>query len=335
MLGVVFARFSAPFKRASTVRFSTVAVISRHPSGYWALTLRVANLRKHQILQPAVRLVRGPAAAAPAARRAGRFAAWEGGGTRGARVRKARAAQEPIRQSIAPRVGSPEHLWTKGTVRVRRTAELLACVPAQVVTAVDSITPSYYHHEQLQIEGAYKQVRAPCTRFSPGAQHDQEGRRQLRPSYGVREPCYLAAPSCAVLDATHAVAAAVAVARAQLTNLELGFPAHISHVITPDSFLYNLSLLEMDTRMMEVSARRQSGAGDAPGAGRDGDAGRQRPRPTSSGRLAGRGCTAWRGEHMCARVPAARTPEVRQASKLDVGRGPVCRCWCLWTGSTP
>lgn len=39
----------------------------------------------------------------------------------------------------------------------------------------------------------------------------------------------------------------------QVTNLELGFPAHVTHVITPDSYLYNTSLLEMDTRMMEVS----------------------------------------------------------------------------------
>ena len=38
----------------------------------------------------------------------------------------------------------------------------------------------------------------------------------------------------------------------QETNLELGFPANLVHVIRPDSYLYNLSLLEMDTRMMEV-----------------------------------------------------------------------------------
>jgi len=30
---------------------------------------------------------------------------------------------------------------------------------AQVVTVVDSITPSYYHHEMLTVEGEYKQVR--------------------------------------------------------------------------------------------------------------------------------------------------------------------------------
>ncbi|GFH16234.1 uncharacterized protein HaLaN_12615 [Haematococcus lacustris] len=119
MLGVVFARFSAPFKRAGSVRFSKVAVVNRHSSGFWSISIRVANLRKHQILQPSIRMV---------------------------------------------------------------------------VTAVDSITPSFYHHEQLQVDGAYK----------------------------------------------------------QLTNLELGFPAHVTHVITPESFLYNLSLLEMDTRMMEV-----------------------------------------------------------------------------------
>lgn len=88
LLGVVFARFSAPFKRASTVRFSKLATISRHPSGFWALTLRVANLRKHQILQPQVRLM---------------------------------------------------------------------------CTAADSITPSFYHHEELQIEEPYKQVKTGVT----------------------------------------------------------------------------------------------------------------------------------------------------------------------------
>lgn len=40
MLGVVFARFSAPFKRAQSIRFSAAATVARHPSGYWALTLR-------------------------------------------------------------------------------------------------------------------------------------------------------------------------------------------------------------------------------------------------------------------------------------------------------
>jgi hypothetical protein len=40
MLGLVFARFSAPFKRATSIRFSTQCTINRHSSGYWALTLR-------------------------------------------------------------------------------------------------------------------------------------------------------------------------------------------------------------------------------------------------------------------------------------------------------
>lgn len=41
----------------------------------------------------------------------------------------------------------------------------------------------------------------------------------------------------------------------QLTNLELGFPAQVTHVITPNSFLYDQSLIEMDTGMMEVGAK--------------------------------------------------------------------------------
>ncbi|KAG2443315.1 hypothetical protein HYH02_009382 [Chlamydomonas schloesseri] len=120
MLGLVFARFSAPYKRASTIRFSSVMVCNRHPvSGYWCLSLRVANIRKHQILKPSLRMV---------------------------------------------------------------------------LTAVDSITPSNYLFEHLPIDSL----------------HTQE------------------------------------------TNLELGFPANVTHVITPSSPLYNLSLLEMDTRMMEI-----------------------------------------------------------------------------------
>ena len=39
------------------VRFSKHAVCHGHPSGYWAISMRVANLRKHQILQPTIRLV--------------------------------------------------------------------------------------------------------------------------------------------------------------------------------------------------------------------------------------------------------------------------------------
>ncbi|GIL62473.1 hypothetical protein Vafri_16693 [Volvox africanus] len=120
MLGLVFARFSAPFKRASTIRFSSVMVCYQQPAtGYWCLSLRVANIRKHQLLKPALRMV---------------------------------------------------------------------------LTAVDSITPSNYLFEHLTIDG-------------------------------------------------HST---------QETNLELGFPANMTHVITPSSPLYNLSLLEMDTRMMEV-----------------------------------------------------------------------------------
>ncbi|GFR52224.1 hypothetical protein Agub_g14674, partial [Astrephomene gubernaculifera] len=119
MLGLVFARFSAPFKRASTIRFSSVMVCNRHASGYWCVSLRVANIRKHQILKPSLRMV---------------------------------------------------------------------------LTAVDSITPSNYLFEHLAIEGISTQE----------------------------------------------------------TNLELGFPANVTHVISPASPLYNLSLLEMDTRMMEI-----------------------------------------------------------------------------------
>ncbi|WIA09722.1 hypothetical protein OEZ85_009104 [Tetradesmus obliquus] len=118
MLGLVFARFSAPFKRANSIQFSSLCTITRHSSGYWALTFRVANIRKHQLLKPEIKVL---------------------------------------------------------------------------VTAIDSITPSNYVFEYLDVEA-----------------------REM-----------------------------------QQMNLQLGFPAHVVHVIKPGSPLFNLSLQEMDARMME------------------------------------------------------------------------------------
>eukprot|EP00201_Polytomella_parva_P019814 CAMPEP_0175042546 /NCGR_PEP_ID=MMETSP0052_2-20121109/2635_1 /TAXON_ID=51329 ORGANISM="Polytomella parva, Strain SAG 63-3" /NCGR_SAMPLE_ID=MMETSP0052_2 /ASSEMBLY_ACC=CAM_ASM_000194 /LENGTH=929 /DNA_ID=CAMNT_0016305393 /DNA_START=374 /DNA_END=3163 /DNA_ORIENTATION=+ len=119
MLGLVFARFSAPFKRAETIRFSSNACVSRQSNGLWALSLRVANVRKHQILKPRLRMI---------------------------------------------------------------------------VTAVDATSPSNYLFEQLEIDDIVTQE----------------------------------------------------------TNLELGFPANVTHVISATSPLLGLSLQEMDTRLMEV-----------------------------------------------------------------------------------
>jgi hypothetical protein len=39
---------------------------------------------------------------------------------------------------------------------------------------------------------------------------------------------------------------------AQQTNIQLGFPATLTHIVRPGSPLYNLSLEEMRTRMMEI-----------------------------------------------------------------------------------
>lgn len=119
LLGIVFARFSAPYKRAETMKFTKCAVVHRHHSGYWCLTFKVANIRKHQILNPAVKVL---------------------------------------------------------------------------LTAIDSITPSNYVFEYLELENVEK----------------------------------------------------------DMVNLQLGFPANLNHIITPSSPLYNLSLAELDTRMMEI-----------------------------------------------------------------------------------
>lgn len=59
--------------------------------------------------------------------------------------------------------------------------------------------------------------------------------------------------------------------RLQETNIELGFPANLVHVISPDSYLYNLSLLEMDTRC----PKRRRGRGPRGKVGRRSGAGRR------------------------------------------------------------
>lgn len=119
LLGLVFARFSAPFQRAATIRFTTRCTISQHSSGYWAISLRVANMRKHQLLKPEIHMI---------------------------------------------------------------------------VTALDSITPSNYVFEHLEVHNTL----------------------------------------------------------VQKTNLQLGMPATVVHVVNPASPLYSLSLQEMEARMFEI-----------------------------------------------------------------------------------
>ena len=55
LMGVVFARFAAPMPKAKAIRFSSKAVLYQtDPSSYWRLSFRVANVRKHSILQPEI-----------------------------------------------------------------------------------------------------------------------------------------------------------------------------------------------------------------------------------------------------------------------------------------
>lgn len=55
LMGVVFARFAAPMPKAKAIRFSSKAVLYQtDPSSYWRLSFRVANIRKHSILQPEI-----------------------------------------------------------------------------------------------------------------------------------------------------------------------------------------------------------------------------------------------------------------------------------------
>ena len=57
LLGLVFARFSAPGARASAIRFSSILACFRGSDGMRRLAFRVANVRKHQVLQPEVRML--------------------------------------------------------------------------------------------------------------------------------------------------------------------------------------------------------------------------------------------------------------------------------------
>lgn len=57
LLGLVYARFASPSSRAVTIRFSSVLAMFRDIDGFSHLALRIANMRRHQVLQPDVRML--------------------------------------------------------------------------------------------------------------------------------------------------------------------------------------------------------------------------------------------------------------------------------------
>lgn len=57
LLGLVYSRFASPATRAVTIRFSSVLAMYREADGLFHLAFRVANLRRHQVLQPDVRML--------------------------------------------------------------------------------------------------------------------------------------------------------------------------------------------------------------------------------------------------------------------------------------
>ncbi|GAX76183.1 hypothetical protein CEUSTIGMA_g3627.t1 [Chlamydomonas eustigma] len=59
LMGVVFARFSAPLPKAQAIRFSTKAVLYQHQErqNLWCLSFRIANIRKHCLLSPKISLL--------------------------------------------------------------------------------------------------------------------------------------------------------------------------------------------------------------------------------------------------------------------------------------
>ncbi|GAX84455.1 hypothetical protein CEUSTIGMA_g11875.t1 [Chlamydomonas eustigma] len=59
LMGVIFARFSAPLPKAKAIRFSTHAVLYQHQDhqNLWCLSFRIANIRKHCLLSPNISLL--------------------------------------------------------------------------------------------------------------------------------------------------------------------------------------------------------------------------------------------------------------------------------------
>jgi hypothetical protein len=58
LLGLVYARFSSPARRAATIKFSGVmAMYKDRGDGIRRLAFRVANVRNHQVLKPEVRAI--------------------------------------------------------------------------------------------------------------------------------------------------------------------------------------------------------------------------------------------------------------------------------------
>ncbi|GIL50902.1 hypothetical protein Vafri_6867 [Volvox africanus] len=58
MMGLVFARFASPNKRSFTIRFSSTAVLFQRPEdGLWCLSFRLANIRKHSLINPQISLL--------------------------------------------------------------------------------------------------------------------------------------------------------------------------------------------------------------------------------------------------------------------------------------
>lgn len=57
LLGLVYARFSSPGSRAATIKFSSILTLHKGADGYGRLAFRVANLRRHQVLQPEVHML--------------------------------------------------------------------------------------------------------------------------------------------------------------------------------------------------------------------------------------------------------------------------------------
>jgi len=58
LLGLVYSRFAAPGNRAHTIKFSSIMTCYRsHADGLHRLAFRVANVRRHQVLQPEVQLL--------------------------------------------------------------------------------------------------------------------------------------------------------------------------------------------------------------------------------------------------------------------------------------
>ncbi|PNH10296.1 ATP-sensitive inward rectifier potassium channel 1 [Tetrabaena socialis] len=154
MMGLVFARFASPNKRSFTIRFSSSAVLfQRNEDGLWCLSFRLANIRKHSLINPqasAVSLMlalpadnRGGGSASPAAAAAATNPA--GPATSYAHFRFSELCIEDVGSQAANlRLGlhaHVNHIIRPGSPLYDRSLDALEALGAEVLCFMEGVDP--------------------------------------------------------------------------------------------------------------------------------------------------------------------------------------------------